>query len=512
MNRALEIFKSWQVWVLLLVILGAFVSINPKFGITGVRIAGVSANSSAELNGLQTGEKIIDVNGIPINDLNSYNSAIANITPNDTVKLTTDMGEFSFLADEKDNATFLGLDVQKIPTTNLKQGIDLVGGVRVMLKPSGEATAQQMNDIISITERRLNTFGLSDISVKQVNDLSGNRYLLVEMAGTTEQQAAKLIAQQGKFEAKIGNDSIFVGGSDIKSVCTSADCAGVRNCAQTDSGWGCQFQFKVDVSPESAKKHADLTRNMGTINVNGNYYLEKKLDLYLDDKLVDSLYISEALKGVESTSFVIEGPGAGNTKDAALQDALTNMKEMQTVLKTGALPVKLDIVKIDVISPTLGAEFLRYAILALVGAIAAVGIIIFIRYKKIKVASAVLLTGLSEVFIIFGVAAAIRWNLDLAAIAALIATVGTGVDSQIVITDEILSGEKVQMGWKERIKRAFFIIFGSYATVLAAMLPLYGFGTAMLKGFAIITVLGVSIGVFITRPAFAKIVEILLKT
>jgi hypothetical protein len=53
---------------------------------------------------------------------------------------------------------------------------------------------------------------------------------------------------------------------------------------------------------------------------------------------------------------------------------------------------------------------------------------------------------------------------------------------------------------------------GDGKTVLAAMLPLYGFGTAMLKGFAIITVLGVSIGVFITRPAFAKIVEILLKT
>ncbi|MCX6775067.1 MAG: PDZ domain-containing protein, partial [DPANN group archaeon] len=323
MNRALEIFKSWQVWILILVILGAFVSINPQLGVTGVRIAGVSANSSAELNGLQTGEKIIDVNGIPINDLNSYNSAIANITPNDTVKLTTDKGEFSFLAEEKDNATFLGLDVQKIPTTNLKQGIDLVGGVRVMLKPSGEATAQQMNDIISITERRLNTFGLSDISVKQVNDLSGNRYLLVEMAGTTEQQAAKLIAQQGKFEAKIGNDTIFQGGTDIKSVCTSADCAGVKNCAQSSDGWGCQFQFKVDVSPASAKKQADITRNLGTINVNGNYYLEKKLDLYLDDKLVDSLYISESLKGVESTSFVIEGPGAGNTKDAALQNALT---------------------------------------------------------------------------------------------------------------------------------------------------------------------------------------------
>jgi len=32
-----------------------------------------------------------------------------------------------------------------------------------------------------------------------------------------------------------------------------------------------------------------------------------------------------------------------------------------------------------------------------------------------------------------------------------------------------------------------------------------------LKGFAIVTILGVSIGVFITRPAYAKIIEVLLK-
>jgi preprotein translocase subunit SecD len=240
--------------------------------------------------------------------------------------------------------------------------------------------------------------------------------------------------------------------------------------------------------------------------------LEKKLDLYLDDELVESLYISSGLQGVESTSFVIEGPGEGTTKEAAVTNAVTSMKAMQTVLITGALPVKLEIVKTDIVSPALGEQFLRYAIIAIIGAVAAVGVVIFARYRKPLIAGMVFLTGLSEVIIILGIAAMIKWNLDLAGIAGLIAAVGTGVDAQIVITDEFIgSAGAFALGWKEKLKRAFFIIFGSFSTMLVAMLPLWAIGAPMLKGFAIITLIGVSIGVFVTRPAYAKIVEVLMK-
>ena len=92
------------------------------------------------------------------------------------------------------------------------------------------------------------------------------------------------------------------------------------------------------------------------------------------------------------------------------------------------------------------------------------------------------------------------------------ASVGTGVDHQIVITDEVLSGEKeTSHNWKEKMNRAFFIIMAAYFTIIVAMLPLWVMGAGLLKGFAIITIIGVSIGVFITRPAYAKIIEELNK-
>jgi len=81
-----------------------------------------------------------------------------------------------------------------------------------------------------------------------------------------------------------------------------------------------------------------------------------------------------------------------------------------------------------------------------------------------------------------------------------------------VITDETLKGEtRMIFNWKERIKNAFFIIMGSYFTTIVAMIPLIFAGAGLLKGFAITTVIGFSIGVFITRPVYARLIEMLLK-
>jgi len=43
------------------------------------------------------------------------------------------------------------------------------------------------------------------------------------------------------------------------------------------------------------------------------------------------------------------------------------------------------------------------------------------------------------------------------------------------------------------------------------MLPLWWMGAGLIRGFALTTIAGVTIGVLITRPAYAKIIEILMR-
>ena len=51
----------------------------------------------------------------------------------------------------------------------------------------------------------------------------------------------------------------------------------------------------------------------------------------------------------------------------------------------------------------------------------------------------------------------------------------------------------------------------AYAATVAAMLPLLRAGAGLLTGFAIVTIVGVTIGVLITRPAFGAIVRTLME-
>jgi len=193
-------------------------------------------------------------------------------------------------------------------------------------------------------------------------------------------------------------------------------------------------------------------------------------------------------------------------------NSLENMKKLQTILITGSLPVKLNIVKTDNISPSLGEEFINSAILIGLLAILGVLIVVSLRYRKLKVAIPIIITSIIEVTLLLGVAAIIGWNLDLAAIAGIIIAVGTGIDHQIIITDETLSGENSEShDWKKRLKNAFFIIMGAFFTTVFAMFPLLFAGAGLLKGFAITTMIGAFIGVFIARPAYAAVIEILLK-
>jgi len=82
------------------------------------------------------------------------------------------------------------------------------------------------------------------------------------------------------------------------------------------------------------------------------------------------------------------------------------------------------------------------------------------------------------------------------------------VDDQIIILDEA-GGAQESSSLKERIKRALFVIIGAFLTIVAAMIPLFWAGAGMLRGFALTTIIGVSVGILVTRPAFADIVRML---
>ncbi len=506
-----KIIRNWKVIILIVALFFSLIAISPNPFAKGVVVEGVSRNSTIAEQGLSSGEIIKEINGQEILTLEDYGDAISKIG-NESEKqiIKTDKQEYIFLASSAPDIT-----VSSVRSTHIKEGLDLAGGTRVLLKPVSdkEVTDTQINNLIDILRTRLDVYGLGDVSIRNAKDLSGNKYVLVEISGATKQEVKELIAQQGKFEAKVGNETVFVGEKeDIRYVCKNdGTCSGIRSCGESGNGQSCRFEFAITLSDEAAKKHAEATKDLSINFTGGERYLDKPLELYLDGQLVDSLLIGADLKGREVTDISISGPGFGVTREDAVDDALKNMNKLQTVLTVGSLPFDLEIVSLSEISPVLGSSFVKNVFLAAFLAILGVCLVIYIRYRQLKIVIPVIITMLSEIFIILGVAAFIKWRLDLVSIAGILASVGTGVDDQIVITDETLRGGAEVYNWKDKIKKAFFIILVAYLATVAAMAPLFWAGAGLIKGFALTTIIGVTIGVFITRPAFAAVVEGLIK-
>lgn len=502
---------SWRIWLLIIILALSVIAISPSFE-KGVVIKSVEKNSSAYDGGLRPNMIIKSINGKTINNFQDYSDAINSLFPSVnktritfTVKDQTKNSDIILFTNEAPKMV-----VSDVPLTKIKTGLDLSGGARALIKAQNKTlSASDLNDLISVTSNRLNEFGIADVSVKPVSDLSGNNFMLIEVAGATPSDLNELISKQGKFEAKIGNTTIFVGGEqDITYVARTGEQSGIYACNPYQGGYYCSFRFTITLSEAAAKRQAEATDKL-SVNTTDPRYLSEKLDLYVDDNLVDSLAISRDLKGTITTQISIQGSGSGTTSKEAYDDANANMKKLQTILITGSLPYKLEIVKIDTISPVLGKEFTRNILILAVISFLGVLITIFIKYRRIKVTAGIMLTMLSEAFITLAIATLIKWNLDAPSIAGIIAGIGTGVDDQIVIIDEAVSNKETSL--KERIKNALFVIFAAFFLTVVAMLPLFWAGAGMLKGFALTTILGVSVGVFITRPAFAELVKLIVK-
>ncbi len=556
MGKAKKIFTNFRVILLLVFLVFALTSIftlNPSnWFATGVTIQSIETNSLASEAGMSSPdtktspmqrERILQIDNTKITSTDQFYELTSNLEPQTPIRITTTEATYTILTptisddtiDESSNNNdttnstnqtnnintispgeeiSLGISVTQPAKNNLRKGLDLAGGTRVLLAPTERVSEETLEVTAESLNERLNVYGLSDISITPATDLAGDQYIVIEIAGATEKEVRELLSKQGKFEAKIANQTVFSSANeDITYVCRSADCSGIdpqRGCqAQQDGSHICSFSFAISLSPEAAQKQADLTEELTIEYTANSRYLSESLILYLDDEEVDSLRIGADLQGRPVTDISISGSGYGNGQDNAIEDTLNNMKKLQTILITGSLPIELEIVKMDTISPELGEEFLDNLTIVAIIAILAVFTTIMLRYRKPKIAIPMSLIMLSEIVLILGFAALVGWNLDLAALAGIIIAAGTGVDHLIIISDETLKGVSQKTKLTEKIKAAMAIVMGAYFTTAVGMLPLWFAGAGLLKGFAFTTIMGITLGVFVARPAYANIIRIL---
>ncbi|MDO5845925.1 MAG: preprotein translocase subunit SecD [Methanocorpusculum sp.] len=386
---------------------------------------------------------------------------------------------------------------KKFTQDEIKNALTQVGAVFVGSEPGvGAATADSVKRIL---ESKVNSLGTNDVKVNVLTGMNGiAQYVRVEMAGVDMQEAQEIVGKQGLFEIRI-----VTTGNETEHVLYGDSVISVQTPSKTTSGvWG--VGFSLDNAGAKAFQQACIdtgaTKNPSAHNIN----------MYLDGQMVYSAPLSADLAASISKTPVNTLSASTGVGDEGHKQA----QELEVHLRAGALPVEVQIAGSGSTSAALGDYFKIICIIAGIAALAAVAVLIYVRYRIPLIVLPMILTNISEIVILLGIAVFIQ-QLDIAAIAALIAVLGTGIDQLVIITDEVVHEGVVpsQALYMKRLKRALVIIMTSAATVIIAMFPLIIMDLSTLKGFAIINILGILIGVIITRPAYGKIVmEIMSKT
>lgn len=379
----------------------------------------------------------------------------------------------------------------------LKALMEKVGG-SILANEDGtlrykEGVSTETRDLTrDILNDKLNALGLKDIPVRTV----GEDYILIDFAGIDLAKAKDIAEKPGKFEIRIQT-----GANESRHVLYGDSIMSVGIPSFHDNQWHTPFTLKEEGGLALQKAAIDT----GAVSDPFSHNLE----MYLDENLIYSAPLSQGAAARLREAPIYSWEASTGTDEEAKAQA----QQLQIHLRAGALPVNVVLVGSGHVDAALGDQFKTEAIIAGLFSLLAVALVVFRRYGRKEILVPMVGTSISEVIMILGVAAAIGWQLDLPAIAGIIAAIGTGIDHLVIITDEVLYEGKLPSTkvFLSRIGRAFAIIFGAATTTVIAMSPLVVMGFGSLKGFAITTIIGVFIGVIIARPVYGTVIKELLE-
>ncbi len=355
-----------------------------------------------------------------------------------------------------------------------------------------EGVSTETRDLTKdILSDKLNSLGLKDIPVRTV----GDEYILIDFAGIDLATAKEIAEKPGKFEIRIQTT-----GNETEHVLYGDSIVSVGIPSFHDEQWHTPFTL----DEEGARTLQKVALETGAIDNPDSHYLI----MYLDEVEIYGAPLSPSAAEKLREGPIYSWEASTGTDEAAKTEATA----LQVHLRAGALPVNVKLVGSGHVDAGLGSQFKTQALIAGFISLIAVAAVVFFKYRRPEILVPMVGTSTSEVIMILGVASLIGWQLDLPAIAGIIASIGTGIDHLVIITDEVLYEGKLPPTrvFASRIGKAFVIILGAASTNIIALSPLVVMGFGSLKGFAITTIIGVLIGVIIARPVYGVVIKELL--
>ena len=376
-------------------------------------------------------------------------------------------------------------------------------------------TAETRENMMRTIELKIDEAGLAGAQVTERTAIDGSHFITVEVPDMTPTELRNLLSERGVVEVWAYHPDED-GGQTNETVLQQGDFATVDP-ATYDERMG--HHVPVTITAEKAPEFQERMNELGFTQegvgqCEGYDGWQEAENQYCLFTVVDGEVVDAHSMGSDLAPSMRTGGWADDPTFVMLAPSQPEAHSLSANLRAGALDAPLDFEQEQTfsISPALADQFQTYSLFIGILSVLSVSGMVYLRYSDARVAAPMIVTALAEVVILLGFAALIRMPLDLSHIAGFIAVIGTGVDDLVIIADEVMDEGEVnsQKVFDSRFSKAFWIIGAAAATTIVALSPLAVLSLGDLRGFAIITILGVLIGVFITRPAYGDILRILL--
>ena len=426
------------------------------------------------------------------------------------------------------------LKAKRYYENSVKLGLDLSGGMNIIVKADLDAALESMGDAVESENAadfkkeamanaienlssRIDKFGLTSPVIRQ----QGDDRIYIEIPGAAQADAINtLIMGKGILNFRL-----------VDMEATNAFKAYyAQNPATTFNAIG--ELMDPSVIPEDCEVFGEYRKDEYGLDERYDWVVVKK-EIALDGQHVKSALVgADEFTNQPEVHFNLDSEGATIFGDftaahvgdnlaivsdnkvksnARIQTAITGGQvslsggfsyeeadNIKKVLQTAWLNVPLEVESQQVIGASLGEDSIRAGAKAILLGLGLILIFMLIYYKASGINAVV--AQVLNLFIMFSVLSAFNLTLTLSSIAGMILTIGMAVDANVLIferiKEELRQGKSRPVAVSMGFDNAFWAIMDSNITTFIAAIFLSQLGTGAIQGFAVSLAIGVVSSVF----------------
>ncbi|MCB8822109.1 protein translocase subunit SecD [Microvirga rosea] len=340
-----------------------------------------------------------------------------------------------------------------------------------------EKVRRAVDQSIEVIRRRIDVTGTTEPSIQR----QGADRVLVQVPGLQDPQRLKeLLGRTAKLEFRLLGQQ---GATDVDML-PMRDAGGQKS--PVERRVIAEGADLVDAQPAFDSRTNEPIVNF-RFNIRGaqrfgqatSENIGRPLAIVLDNEVISAPTIQSAITG-----------GSGQISG---RFTVQQAQDLAVLLRAGALPAKLTIVEERTVGPGLGQDSIEAGKKATYVAAVLVMIFMIVTYGLFGLFANVAL--LVHVGLIFGLMSVLEATLTLPGIAGIVLTIGTAVDSNVLIYERIReeahAGRSIPSAIQAGFERAFATIVDSNSTMAIAAVILFFLGSGPVRGFAVVFILGI---------------------